>query len=196
MNTRLLIAAIPFTVLLAGCASTTTSTATTVTAPTNVAAARTPTAVQSCAAVFIPWRSNGKGNGLAQLGAILTDLGNVGTAATDLGNDLENGTDDSADEVALQSAAASLQSDDDAAEANLPPACVPGLHHDYGQALTDYSRAAVEAQNATTEIDSGSATVADGDLNAAGASANAGTTEMGKATADIKRYETANGLGA
>jgi hypothetical protein len=138
---------------------------------------------------LISWRDGG---GMTQLNAIESDLGDVGTAATNLGSDLESGADASADEVALQSAAASLQSDDNAAEANLPPACVAGVRRDYGQGLTDYSRAAAEAQNAVTEISNGDTAVATGDIDAAGASEGAGTTEIGKASGAMERYDNAN----
>jgi hypothetical protein len=83
----------------------------------------------SCQASCFPWRGSGAGN---QLQAVTTDLGNVSQAASSLGSDLPSGADPPADEAALQSAAASLQSDIQAAEDNLIPDCVQSGHEAEG----------------------------------------------------------------
>jgi hypothetical protein len=139
----------------------------------------------SCAAQVITWRDSG---GSAQLTAVATDLTSIRSAGGALGAALAANADMSGPESALQSAAASLQSDAQAAEANLPPACVPGLRGAYGQALTDYSKASGDYQNAVSEMGSNSSAVALGDLEAGNAAATAGTGKLQTAAADMSAF--------
>ena len=105
------------------------------------------------------WRDNG---GKTQLAAVSSDLTGVEDAGTTLAAAMNASTDLSGPESALQSAAVSLQSDAQAAEADLPPACIPGVRRAYGAALTDYSKAAADYQNGVSELGSGSYDVATG----------------------------------
>jgi hypothetical protein len=94
------------------------------------------TSPPNCASQLSAWRSS---DTESQLQAIGADLGNVSQAATSLGSDLQAGTDPSADESALQSAAALLQSDTQAAEDNLVPGCVPDAREAESAGLTDFN---------------------------------------------------------
>jgi hypothetical protein len=99
----------------------------------------------------------------------------VSSAATFLGADLQSGTDTSADEAALQSAAASLQSDTQAAEDNLVPGCVPGARQAESEGLTDFNKSAVDSENAISEISNGDYSIATGDIQAANAAMQSGS---------------------
>jgi Protein of unknown function (DUF2510) len=138
-----------------------------------------------CRSQVISWRDNG---GLTQLDAVTTDTGNVGSAATALGTDLSTGADASQDEASLQTAAASLQSDSQTAQANLPPSCVPHLRADYGGALNDASKAALDCQDAVSELGSGNYSVAIDDVNAANAAMSGSSNKFQAAASDIKAF--------
>ena len=158
------------------------------TSTASAAAAPAPAAstAPDCTSQVVSWRNNG---GLNQLEAVMTDMGNVGTASTDLGADLSAGADASQDEAALQTAAASLQSDSETAQANLPPSCVPNLRTDEGAALNDASTAALNCENAISELGSGDFTVALGDMNAANTAISASSTKFQAATADVQAFD-------
>lgn len=162
----------------------------------NVAATSTTSAVPSavpasassppdCTSQVVSWRDNG---GLSQLDAIVTDMGNVSSAATTLGADLSAGEDPSQDEASLQTAAASLQSDAQTAQANLPSSCVPHMRTDYGAALNDASKAALDCQDAVSELGSGNYAVATDDVSAANAAMTASGKKFQAATADVKAF--------
>lgn len=141
----------------------------------------------SCRSQLLSWRGSGAAN---QLQAVITDLGNVSQGASSLGSDLTSGADPSADESALQSAAASLQSDTQAAEDNLIPDCVQSGHEAEGAGLADFNNSAVDCENAITEIGSGDYSVAEGNMQAANAAMQSGSTEIGKASADLKPFDS------
>jgi hypothetical protein len=171
---------------LAGCGSTVTIPAASTSTPAAARAQAAPSPSPDCTSQMIAWR--GTGGGLAQLSAVSGDLSGMGTASDSLEAALGSGSDASTAESALQSAASSLQSDDAAAEGNLPPSCVPGLRSDEGDALTDYSKAAGDAQNAVSELGSGSYAVADGDLTACSAAEAKGTAKLQAASRAITTY--------
>jgi hypothetical protein len=148
-------------------------------APANSAASA------SCADQVNSWRGQGGGS---QMSAVENDLDNFQKAGQDLVSDLNAGNDASADEAALQTAAASLQSDAQAAAANLPPSCVPNLRQDYGAAMTDYSKAAIDCEQSISELTNGDAAVATDDINASGALLGAGNGKVDAAAADIKSF--------
>jgi hypothetical protein len=160
-----------------------TSTASTASAAPATASSAAP----DCASQAVSWRDNG---GLTQLEAITTDIGNVGSAASDLGTDLSAGADASQDEAALQTAAASLQSDSQTAQANLPPSCVAHMRADYGAALNDASKAALDCQDAVSELGSGNLSVAVGDMNAANAAISASNKKFEAAASDVKAFNS------
>jgi hypothetical protein len=139
----------------------------------------------SCADQVISWR----GEGVPQMSAVENDLNNFDKASQALGSDLGTGTDPSADEAALQTASASLQSDTQAAAADLPPSCVPNLRQDYGASMTDYSKAAIDCEQAISELTNGDMTVALDDIDAAVAALNAGDKKIEAADADIKSLD-------
>jgi hypothetical protein len=116
-------------------------------------------------------------------------LSNVSQSADSVASDLSLGADPSADEAALQSAAASLQSDTQAAEGNLIPVCLPDAHPAESTGLADFNNSAIDCENAISEISDGDYAVADGDIQAADAAMQSGSAEIGKATDDLKRYD-------
>ena len=84
-----------------------------------------------------------------------------------MSTDLSAGADGSQDAASLQTAAASLESDAQKAQANLPPSCMPHLRTDYAAALNDASKAALYSRNAVSETASGNYKRAADDVNAA-----------------------------
>ena len=138
-----------------------------------------------CTSQVISWRDNG---GLSQLEAVITDMGNVQSSATALGTDLSAGADTSQDQASLQTAAASLQSDSQTAQANLPPSCVPNMRTDEGAALNDASKGALDCQNAVSELGSGNYSVALDDVNASTAAITASGNKFQAATSDVNAF--------
>jgi hypothetical protein len=154
-------------------------------ATASAAAAVRSAQAPSCTDLAVTWRDNG---GRTQLGAVVTDLTAIRNAATNLESAANTGGDVSGPEAALQSAAASLGSDTQAAEADPPPACVPGLRSNYEAALTDYSKTASDYQNAVSALASGSYGVAGGDVTAGTTAASAGDTRFLAAAAAMKAF--------
>jgi Protein of unknown function (DUF2510) len=157
------------------------ATSTTSAAAAAVASASPP----DCNSQAISWRDNG---GLSQLEAVVTDMGDVQSAGTALGTDLSAGADASQDEASLQTAAASLQSDSQTAQANPPPSCIPNLRADEGAALNDASKAALDCQNAVSEVGSGNYSVATDDMNAANTAISASGSKFQDATSDVQAF--------
>jgi hypothetical protein len=149
------------------------------------ASASAASAAPDCTSQVISWRDNG---GLTQLEAVITDMGNVQSSATALGTDLSAGADTSQDQASLQTAAASLQSDSQTAQANLPPSCVPHLRTDEGAALNDASKGALDCQNAVSELGSGNYSVALDDVNASTAAITASGNKFQAATSDVNAF--------
>jgi hypothetical protein len=170
---------------LAGCASAGNSPGAVVTPASGPAPAAAPSS-PSCNSQAVSWRNNG---GQTQVNAISSDLTAVHTAAEALAADMEAGNGLSSDESALQSASASLQSDAQAAEANLPPLCIPGFRSAYGQALTDYSKASEDWQDGVGELSSGSEAVALGDIAAGTTASDAGNVKLQAADTDITAFD-------
>jgi hypothetical protein len=162
-----------------------TSTASSASAAPSAAAAAASASAPDCTSQVVSWRGNGA---LSQLDAVVTDMGNVSSAATALGTDLSAGADPSQDEASLQTAAASLESDSQTAQANLPPSCVPHVRTDYGAALNDASKAALDCQDAVSELGSGNYTVAADDVNAANAAITASGKKFQTATSDVQAF--------
>jgi hypothetical protein len=154
----------------------------------DIAAASTPSAAaqpRTCMQQLVSWRDGG---GLAQLKAVTTDLSNSGTAMSSLGQDLSSGTDPTSDESTVQTSAGALQADIQAAQSNLPPACVPNMRQDESAALTDYNKGAIDGGQAVSELTSGNDEIAAGDLTAAASAINAGTTKLSAADSDVKSF--------
>lgn len=105
-----------------------------------------------------------------------------------MSSDISLGDDPSADGATLQSAAASLQSDTQAAEGNLLPDCIPGAHQAEGAGLADFNNSAIDCETAISQIGSGDYAIATGDLQAASSAMQSGDTEIQTATSDVKSY--------
>lgn len=129
----------------------------------------------SCQSQALAWKNGG---GASHLNPIVSDLSAIQNAFA--------GSDRSP--AALQAAATSLQSDVHAAEAALPPACIPGMRQAYGLALTDYSKAAGDFQDTASEQRSGNDSVALADAQAGTNAMGAGDTEISAAYADLSSF--------
>jgi hypothetical protein len=119
-------------------------------------------------------------------------MGNLQKASLALAGDMNAGNDTAADQSAVQTAAASLQSDSQAAEANPAPPCIPGLRADESAALNDASKAAINCQDGVSELGSGNDGVATGDIEAASGEITASGNKFQAATADLKAWENGN----
>lgn len=129
----------------------------------------------SCQSQALAWKNGG---GASHLNPIVSDLSAI--------QDAFAGSDRSP--AALQAAAASLRSDVHAAEAALPPPCIPGMRPAYGLALTDYSKAAGDFQDTASEQRNGNDSVALADAQAGTDAMGAGDTEISAADADLSRF--------
>jgi hypothetical protein len=154
-------------------------------APSSVATA----SPSGCASEAISWRNNG---GQSQTEAVITDMGHVQSAASTLGTDLSAGTDTSRAQTSLKTAAASLQSDAQTAQANPPPSCVPHLTADESTALNNASKAALNCENAITELGSANYNVAVNDIEAATAAMATSGEMFQDAATDVQHSTTGN----
>ncbi len=75
-----------------------------------------------------------------------------------------------------------------AAQANLPPAGVPGFRTDYSAALTYYNTAATDLNNAVIAANAGDYNGAIGDIQAGTTAEDNGNAKLETATADVKAY--------
>jgi hypothetical protein len=93
--------------------------------PSPSASAKPSTAASpSCLTQVRAWISGGSSQ---QLGSLQSDFSAFSTAARTFVTDTANGGASASDVSAVQSAAADIQADAQAVEANPPPACGPGL---------------------------------------------------------------------
>ena len=171
------------TAVLAGCASTSSTPAATVTATQAAVPASSP---PSCLSRARQWVTGG---GKGEVDAVTSDLGDIQKAGLALGDALSAGSDLSGPESALQSASASLQSDAQAAEADPPPSCIKGMRADYTVGMTDYGKAAANYQDGVSELSGGSESVALGDIEAGNAATTAGTKKVEAATGALQALE-------
>jgi hypothetical protein len=122
------------------------------------------------------------GGGGTQLKAIGND---TGTLQTDMqayvAGNLTDGT-------TLQAEDATFQSDVQAAQANLPPAGVPGLRSDYNAALTYYNTAATDLNNAVIAANSGDDNGAAADVEVGNTALDNGNAKLSAATTDVNNY--------
>jgi hypothetical protein len=147
------------------------------TSASHPAATQPPSVSQQMTAWF-------NGGGSAQLKAISND---TGTLQTDMqayvAGNLTDGT-------TLQADDATFQSDVQAAQANLPPAGVPGLRSDYNAALTYYNTSATDLNNAVIAANSGEYNGAVADVEAGITAMNNGSAKLSAATADVNAYNS------
>jgi hypothetical protein len=140
-----------------------------------------------CHAQATAWANGG---GASQLSAVAADMGNLHEASLAIVSDMNAGNDTSADQAAIQTAAASLQSDSQTAEADPPPTCIPRMRADEDAALNDASKAAINCQNGVSEFGSGNDSVAVGDFDAAASDITASGNAFQAATADLNAWES------
>jgi hypothetical protein len=154
--------------------------------PTRVAAssASAVSPAHSCKSQVASW-SNG---GLSTIGAVYTDLSKLLIAGRSLSSDLSSGANPSAGESSIRTAAATVQADVQAADADLPPSCVPHYRKDLHSALTDIANAASQYRDAASDVSKG-ARVASKDISAAGRTENAAATKLAAAIADYKAFK-------
>jgi len=122
------------------------------------------------------------GGGSVQLMAIGND---TSTLQTDIqayvAGNLTDGT-------TLQAEDATFQSDVQAAQANLPPAGVPGLRSDYNAALTYYNTSATDLNNAVIAANSGDDDGAVADVEVGNTALDNGNAKLSAATTDVNNY--------
>jgi hypothetical protein len=117
----------------------------------------------------------------------------VSTAASAFAGDLGSGADPSSNESSLQTAAASLQSDTQTAQSNLPPSCVAGMRENESEGLTDFSKFAGDCEQAISDYNDGDYSAADGDIQVANGVETQGTAKINAAATAIKAFDDANG---
>jgi hypothetical protein len=147
---------------------------------------RTVSSPSPCYTEFSTWRGNG---GLTQLETVGTDMGRLGKADIALATALSSSGDASTQEANLQTAAAAVQADAQAADSDLPPSCIPNFRSDLQAAMTSADKAGIDSAQAVSEVTSGDYTVAAGDIMAANNAENAGNAKLVAATASLKAYE-------
>ena len=143
-------------------------------------------AAPTCLAQGRAWVNNGADT---QMGAIEADLTAFGGAATTFAGDINTGTAGSSDVAGVQLAAADMESDAQALEADPAPSCIPGLRADLAAGTGDFSKCAIGAENAMDQYTAGDMDAAAADINAADAKLTAGTGKIGDATAALKNFE-------
>jgi len=136
------------------------------------------------------WLDNG-GQGQSQ--AVQSDLQALGQDTGTVGTDLSNGENASQAEAAVQSEAATLQSDVQASLANLPPSCAARLRADLHAALTDASKGAQDCLNLISATSSGDTNAADSDTSVLIAALKAGSSEYQAATRAVQQFFAGNG---
>jgi hypothetical protein len=122
------------------------------------------------------------GGGGAQLKAISND---TSTIQTDIKAYVASNLTDSS---TLQADDATFQSDVQAAQANLPPAGVPGFRADYSAAMTFYNTAATDLNNGIIAANAGDDTSAAADVEAGITAEDNGNAKLGAANTDVKTY--------
>jgi len=158
--------------------------------PTPPPAATQTAAQPDCAAQLTSWAGTGEG---AQLTAFGTDIGTFGDALDALAAGEQDGDGTAGEMSAVQSAAASMQSDAQALEASPGPSCVPGLADNLSAAARDYSTAAIGADNAINQMSAGADDTAAGDLQSADTAMTEGNAKISAANTALKPYEASGG---
>lgn len=124
------------------------------------------------------WFNGGGGD---QLKAIGTDSDTIATdVQAYVAGNLADGTTLQADDV-------TFQADIQAAQANLPPAGIPGLRADYNAALTRDNAAATDLNNAVIAANAGDYAAA-ADVEAAATALNDGNAKLSAANTDVNNY--------
>lgn len=140
----------------------------------------------SCLAQVRSWISGGSSQ---QLGALQSDFSAFSMAARTFVTDTADGGASASDVSAVQSAAANIQADAQAVEANPAPTCVPGMRPALMTAATDYQKAAIDADNAMGQYSAGADGSAIADLQDADAALNNGDNEIAAATTATEKFD-------
>jgi hypothetical protein len=141
----------------------------------------------SCKTQIASWRSGG---GRADISAVFGDDSKLISAAKLMLKAIDDGTGLSNAESAMQTSAANLQADAQAAEADPPPSCVPGLSADWRAGMTDYAKASLKYQDGVDELSDDQGTTSVADLSAGNTSANQGQARLDDAGNDIAPYNS------
>jgi hypothetical protein len=154
-------------------------------APTSAAAA------PDCATQVKDW---GNGNGSQQLTALGSDVSTFGTTMKTLAADIEaQGIAPASDTAAVQSAAATVQTDAQAVEANPGPACLPGLRSNLAASARDYQVAAIDATNGLNQMSAGNMNTATADIESADTKMGNGYAKIAAATSAVNSLSASQG---
>lgn len=168
-----------------------TSAAPTAVPPTSAApavASSTAAPSQDCQTQLSAWR----GSGAPQLQSVADDLTKVGNDGVSLAAALQSGNETAA-ESALQTNAATMQSDIQAVQSNLPPSCVPGLRADVSAAMTNLNTEAIDQGQAATAAANGNYDLADGNVQAGNTAMSAGIAKLKVANDDMTAFSNGSG---
>jgi hypothetical protein len=138
-----------------------------------------------CADQLASWDDHG---GLSRFDAIASDARREAEANGLLMTALSSGVGLAAAESAVQSAAAAIRSNTAAAEAYLPPVCIPHLRADEEAALRDYGKTAADYDNAISEIRSKNYGMAAKAFSAATTTQKEVTAKITAASKDIATF--------
>lgn len=139
----------------------------------------------SCSAQVTDWVTTGGGATLPTFGS---DSAAFADALEALAADMEGSGPTAADTSAVQTAAASLQSDTEALEASPGPSCVPGLADNVSAAARDYATAAIDADNSINQLSAGAMGVATDDLVTANSVLDKGNAKLEAAVTAAKAF--------
>lgn len=151
-------------------------------APAAQAAAAQP---PSCAAQVTDWVTTGGGSTLPTFSS---DSAAFADAVEALAADMEGSGPTAADTSAVQTAAASMQSDAEALEASPGPSCVPGLADNVSAAARDDATAAIDADNSVDQLSAGAMGVATDDLVSANSALDKGNAKLEAAVTAAKAF--------
>jgi trimeric autotransporter adhesin len=158
------------------------NTATATQAATSASASSASTAAApDCVTQAKAWIASG------QLTTFGNDVSAFGTALTTLASN-PVGTAPASDTAAVQSAAASIESDAQALEASPAPSCIPGLRGDVNAGAKYYSTAAIDATNALNQFSAGNVDTATADMQIADAAMSRGNVKIAAASTDVSRF--------
>ncbi|HEX3513094.1 MAG TPA: hypothetical protein VHT26_03705 [Trebonia sp.] len=158
--------------------------------PAAGATATTAAAPRSCAAQVQDWVDGGAVQRIDFFGG---DLGSFAAAANAFAADLGDGGASAGDVSGIRSTAAAIQSDAQGVQANLGPACVPGLRSNLAAAAGDYSKAAADAQHGMNQYTAGDMNDAGSQIGAAGLAIGNGNAKLALATVAVSRYRASRG---
>jgi hypothetical protein len=123
---------------------------------------------------------------MSALGGEFTPFAN---AAQAVASDLSAGYVPGGDVSAMQSAAAALQGDAQAVEADPAPSCMGGIREDLNEAARDYDEAAIDVDDGLDQYSAGGVEAAAGDIESGGSEVGDGTGEINRAVSGLRAFE-------